>query len=241
MKANALRSGDILTSKAKARWVSPRADRLWRVLEGVMLYLRTMVVFLVLWYVVALWIANPVLLPTPIAVAKSFFALAVDGEMAMHLLASARRLVFSFVLAGLVGIPLGIVMGLNRLIYQLVDPVIELLRPISGIAWIPIGLFIFGVGEALPTAIMFYGAFFPMVINTVASVRSVDSSYVNAARTLGAGRAVVLRHVILPLRCPASLSAPGSRQVPAGCRWSPPNSSVLRQVSDLPWSGTASC
>ena len=56
----------------------------------------------------------------------------------MHFLASGRRLLFSFVLAGLIGIPLGIVMGLNRLTFQLFDPVIELLRPISGIAWIPL-------------------------------------------------------------------------------------------------------
>lgn len=216
MKANALRGSDIPAGKARSGRISPHAARLWSGLESVALYLRTMLVFLLVWYAAATWIGNPVLLPTPIAVAQSFVSLAADGEMAMHFLASARRLLFSFVIAGLVGIPLGTVMGLNRLTFQLFDPVIELLRPISGIAWIPLGLFIFGVGEALPTAIMFYGAFFPMVINTIASVRSVDPSYVDAARTLGADRAVVLRHVILPAALPGILV--GAR-LAAGAGW----------------------
>lgn len=216
MKANVLRGSDIPAGKARARRNSLYSARLWSGLESIALYLRTMIVFLVVWYGVALWIGNPVLLPTPIAVAKSFFQLAADGEMARNFLASARRLVFSFVLAGAIGIPLGLVMGLNRRTFQLFDPVIELLRPISGIAWIPLGLFIFGVGDALPTFIMFYGAFFPMVINTIISIRSVDASYINAARTLGADRSVVLRHVILPAALPGILV--GAR-LAAGAGW----------------------
>lgn len=76
-------------------------------------------------------------------------------------------------------------MGVNRTIFELVDPLIELLRPISGIAWIPLGMFVLGVGEALPTAIMFYGAFFLIVINSVVGVRLVDPGLVDAARVLG--------------------------------------------------------
>lgn len=83
-------------------------------LESAGLYLRTMLVFVLVWYGAATWIDNPVLLPTPIDVAGSFAELAAGGEMAMHFLASGKRLLFSFVLAGLIGIPLGIVMGLNR-------------------------------------------------------------------------------------------------------------------------------
>jgi len=107
-------------------------------------------------------------------------------------------------------------MGLSRNVFVMVDPLIELLRPISGIAWIPLGMFILGVGEALPTAIMFYGAFFPIVINTVVGVRSVNPGLVQAARVLGVGRAHIVRHVIWPAALPNILV--GAR-LGAGAGW----------------------
>jgi ABC-type nitrate/sulfonate/bicarbonate transport system permease component len=185
-------------------------------LAGLANYLRTMLVFSLVWHVAAHWVGNPLLLPYPLDVASSFLALLTSGEMMTHVLVSARRLAASFLIAGAIGIPLGFAMALNRLLFDLLDPVVELLRPISGIAWIPIGLFIFGVGDALPTAIMFYGAFFPIVINTIVSVRSVDQNYVNAARTLGADRLTILRHVILPAALPGILV--GAR-LGAGAGW----------------------
>lgn len=175
-----------------------------------------MLLFALAWHVAAYWVGNPLLLPYPLDVARSFVELFLSGEMMTHVIVSGHRLAVSFLLACLVGIPLGFAMALNRLIFDLIDPVVELLRPISGIAWIPIGLFIFGVGDALPTAIMFYGAFFPIVINTVVSVRSVDRNYINAAQTLGAGRLTILLHVILPAALPGILV--GAR-LGAGAGW----------------------
>ena len=150
-----------------------------------------MIVFLLVWQGASMWIGNPILLPTPVEVARSFAELAGSGELITNTAASLWRLVLSFVLAAVVAVPLGFAMGLNRTVFEMIDPTVELLRPISGIAWIPLGLFILGIGDALPTAIMFYGAFFPLLINTITSVRSVDRSYVNAARTLGVGEATV--------------------------------------------------
>jgi ABC-type nitrate/sulfonate/bicarbonate transport system permease component len=175
-----------------------------------------MVVFVLFWHLGAWWVGNPLLLPYPLDVGTSFIELLGSGEMLTHVQVSARRLAASFVAAGLIGIPLGFAMALNRLLFDLIDPVVELLRPISGIAWIPIGLFIFGVGDTLPTAIMFYGAFFPIVINTIVAVRSVDRNYVSAAKTLGAGRMTILRHVILPAALPGILV--GAR-LGAGAGW----------------------
>jgi ABC-type nitrate/sulfonate/bicarbonate transport system permease component len=124
--------------------------------------------------------------------------------------------VLSFALAAIVAVPLGFAMGLNRTIFEMIDPTVELLRPISGIAWIPLGLFILGIGDALPTAIMFYGAFFPLLMNTIAAVSSVERSYLNAARTLGVGRTTVLMQVILPAALPGILV--GAR-LAAGAGW----------------------
>ena len=75
-------------------------------------------------------------------------------------------------------------------------------RPISGIAWIPLGLFIFGIGDTLPVFIMVYVAFFPLLLNTVAGVRQVDGKLVAAARTMGVSRPAMLRHVIVPAALP---------------------------------------
>jgi ABC-type nitrate/sulfonate/bicarbonate transport system permease component len=175
-----------------------------------------MIAFLVVWHIGAWWVGNPLLLPYPLDVGASFIELLRSGEMLTHVLVSARRLAVSFLIACLIGIPLGFAMAMNRLLHDLVDPLVELLRPISGIAWIPIGLFIFGVGDTLPTAIMFYGAFFPIVINTIVAVRSVDPNYLNAAKTLGAGRLTILGHVILPAALPGILV--GAR-LGAGAGW----------------------
>ena len=92
-------------------------------------------------------------------------------------------MLISLTLASLLAIPLGFWMGMSRLTENLVDPLIEGLRPISGIAWIPLALFIFGIGNALPVFIMTYAAFFPILLGTVAGVRGVDRRLMDAART----------------------------------------------------------
>ena len=193
-----------------------KAGRAWSMAADIVVYLRTMAVFLLVWQAAALWIGNPILLPTPVDVGRSFLELAGSGEMATNIVVSVTRLVVSFLLAAVVAVPLGFAMGLNRTLFEMVDPTVELLRPISGIAWIPLGLFILGIGDALPTAIMFYGAFFPLLINTITAVRSVDRSYLNAARTLGVGRATLLMQVIAPAALPGILV--GAR-LAAGAGW----------------------
>jgi ABC-type nitrate/sulfonate/bicarbonate transport system permease component len=179
-------------------------------------YLRTMSLFLVVWHFASLSLANPVLLPSPLLVATSFYQLAIDGELVENAVVSLRRLAISFSLAGLIGIPLGLVMGVSRLAHDLADPVIEILRPISGIAWIPLGMFILGVGDELPVAIMFYGALFPFVLNTLAGVRSMDHRLVLAAQTLGLARWTILREVVVPAAIPNILV--GAR-LAAGAAW----------------------
>ncbi|MFC7396229.1 ABC transporter permease [Chelatococcus sp. GCM10030263] len=199
-----------------AYWPTPLAARLYASVAGVLVYLRAMAVFLVVWHLASLWIGNPILLPSPLDAARALVDLTLQGEVFSNVAASLTRLGASFALAVLLGVPLGFAMGLSRAVFEMVDPLIELLRPISGIAWIPLGMFILGVGEALPTAIMFYGAFFPIVINTVVGVRSVNPSLVQAARVLGVGHAQIVRHVVWPAALPNILV--GAR-LGAGAGW----------------------
>lgn len=188
----------------------------WRQLLSALVYLRAMAVVVLVWQVFYLRVDNTALLPSPREVADNFVRLAADGELLDHTLISLRRLAIGFGLASVLAIPLGILMGFSRLAEELIDPVIELLRPISGIAWIPLALFIFGIGDRLPIFIMFYGSFFPFVLNTVAGVRTVDPVLVRAAQSMGMTRWVIVRHVVLPSALPSILV--GAR-LGAGAAW----------------------
>lgn len=200
--------------EAAIRSPSPLALRLIGAGADALVYVRTLAVFALIWHGAALWISNPVLLPTPVEVGRAFLEL--GSEIPENAGVSLVRLALSFSLALAVGVPLGFAMGLNRAVFEILDLAIELLRPVSGIAWIPLGLFLLGVGEELPTAIMFYGAFFPIVINTIVGVRSVNPSLVQAARVLGVGRAAIVRHVVWPAALPNVLV--GAR-LGAGSAW----------------------
>ncbi len=183
---------------------------------GAFLYLRSILALLGIWYLVSLWVGNHVILPTPLAVAQQLVALLRNGEIAQNAAISLWRLAVSYLIAGCLGIGLGIVMGLSPLLDDLLDPIVELLRPISGIAWIPLALFIFGIGDTLPIFIMAYVALFPFLLNTIAGVRSTDRTLLRAAQTMGVGRGTILRHVVLPSALPHILT--GAR-IAGGSVW----------------------
>lgn len=164
---------------------------------------RSLTVFVLLWWALAAWKDNPIQLPDPARVGWALLDLAREGELADHASVSIARLLLSLALALLLAVPLGLAMGLNRRLEAWADPAVEFLRPISGIAWIPLALFIFGVGNALPVFIMTYVAFFPLLLNTVAGVRSVDRRLLDAARTMGLTPRATLRHVVLPAALPS--------------------------------------
>ena len=164
--------------------------------------LRSFAVFIALWYAFSVWNASPLQLPSPLRVVNALANLVTSGEVLEHALISTSRLAVALVVATLLAVPLGFLMGLSSKAHTYIDPLVELLRPISGIAWIPLGLFIFGVGDTLPVFIMVYVAFFPILLNTIAGVRQVDRKLVAAARTMGINRGAMLRHVIVPAALP---------------------------------------
>jgi ABC-type nitrate/sulfonate/bicarbonate transport system permease component len=170
-------------------------------------YVRTMAVFIAFWWALSAWTSNLALLPSPFAVIEAFVDLVRDLELFMHAGISLGRMLISLALASLLAVPLGLVMGLSRALDEIIDPVVELLRPISGIAWIPLALFIFGIGNALPVFIMTYAAFFPILLGTVAGVRGVDRGLINAARTMGVPRRTIVTRVVLPAALPSLLVA----------------------------------
>jgi ABC-type nitrate/sulfonate/bicarbonate transport system permease component len=178
-----------------------------RPLPGALVYLRTMLLFASAWAAIAAWKGNPILLPSPLAVLEAAAGLARDLELFEHAGVSLTRMVVSIAIACALAIPVGLAMGMHRRFERIVDPTFEMLRPISGIAWIPLALFIFGIGNALPVFIMTYAAFFPILLGTVAAVRGVDRRLVDAARTMGVPQRTIVTRVIIPAALPGLLVA----------------------------------
>jgi ABC-type nitrate/sulfonate/bicarbonate transport system permease component len=174
---------------------------------GAWIYLRTMAVFALVWAGIAWWTDNGVLLPSPLAVAQAAFDLAKSLELFEHAAISLGRMIVSIGIASALAIPLGLAMGLSTRFERIVDPMIEILRPISGIAWIPLALFIFGIGNTLPVFIMTYAAFFPIVVGTVGGVRAVDRRLIDAARTMGVPPRAIVTRVVIPAALPSLLVA----------------------------------
>lgn len=165
--------------------------------------IRAFLIVMTVWTALALLNGNPIQLPTPLAVFDALKTLALDGELFENVAISSVRLGISLLVAVALAIPLGFWMGLSRTAADYIDPVVEVLRPISGIAWIPLALFIFGVGDVLPVFIMGYVAFFPLLLNTMAGVRATDRRLIEAARTMGLSRSAIVRRVILPASLPS--------------------------------------
>ncbi len=165
-------------------------------------YFRTMGIVLLVWWAVSVWLKRPYLLPEPLAVGTEAFNLAASGELFDALVVSAERLLIAYLLAVAVGVPLGIAMGRIWFVNYLFDWLIEVLRPISGIAWIPILLVIFGISNAIPISIIFIAAIFPVILNAQAGARTVDPNLLGAAEVLGAGQLRKLFQVILPAALP---------------------------------------
>ena len=116
---------------------------------------------------------------------------------------SARRVAEGFLLAAAAAIPLGVFIGWNRLVAGLVDPSIQVLRPIPITAWLPFSIVVFGIYDASALFLIGLGAFYPIVVNTTHGVRDTSRLLIRAARMLGAGEATILFKVVLPSALPS--------------------------------------
>jgi ABC-type nitrate/sulfonate/bicarbonate transport system permease component len=150
---------------------------------------------------------NPVLLPTPLEVGQVALDLAASGDLASHFLTSLGRVVQGFGLAAVAALGLGVLVGLCVPLRFMIEPVIEFVRPIPPLAFLPMFLVWFGLGEASKVAFIGYTTFFPMFIAIAASVLRIDVVLLRAAASLGASRADLVRRVMLPAALPGIVVA----------------------------------
>jgi NitT/TauT family transport system permease protein len=129
-----------------------------------------------------------------------------SGEMPGDMLASLTRVLVGFGIGTALAIPLGLLLGTSRIAYRLGHPLLEILRPIPPIAYVPLAIVWFGLGNPPAFFLISLGAFFPVLVSTIAGVRNVDSIYLRAARNLGAGGTTLFTRVILPAAAPQILT-----------------------------------
>ena len=183
-----------------------RRERRRRTLRGAI----GIAVLLAVWQAMSVAYDLQLILPPPLAVARTIvdtLTLNTDrwlygANIYQHLAASFVRAVSGFAIASAFAIPLGLLVGRFRSVREYIDPVIRSLYPIPGIAWIPLAILWFGLGNTAVIFVVFIAEFFPLYFNTEAGSRNINPILIDAARCFGARRFTLLRRVILPASLP---------------------------------------
>lgn len=159
----------------------------------------TFILFLLIWQLV-IWVGHypPVLLPGPVQVGQSIWHFIITGEIFVHLGISLYRFITGFIIAVVLAIPLGFLLGRSQAFFRAIEPLLQLLRPISPIAWSPFIVLWFGIGNAPAIVIIFIAAFFPIVFNTIKGVGTIDSHYLKIAENLNLTGWSLYQNIIFP-------------------------------------------
>lgn len=170
-----------------------------------------LVMLFVWWLVTALGLVKPLFVPAPQLVVQKFFQIWREGftntAFLEHILISTARVFGAFLLACIIGLPLGLAMGMSPLIRGIFDPPIEFYRPIPPLAYLPLMIIWFGIGETSKVLLIFLSVFAPVVLGARSGVKSAAIEQIHAAYSFGATRWQVMRHVILPSAMPEILTA----------------------------------
>lgn len=168
-------------------------------IKQALLYFGLSIFLLIAWQVSS-WIGwlNPVTLPPLAKVLRAFGELLYSGILLKHILVSIIRVLEGFGLAAILGIGLGVAIGLSRTLDKMTDLLIQLLKPIPPIAWIPLAIIWFGIGEASKIYIIFLGAFFPVLVSVIDGIRRIDTKLIELAKILEVPRRRFVTELILP-------------------------------------------
>jgi len=142
------------------------------------------------------------LLPPPSAVLSSLIDMVRSGYLLGNVSISILRVVAGFLIAVVIAVPLGISMALSPNIHSFTNPIVRLLSPIPGVAWVPIAILWFGLGDEAAIFIIAIGSIFPILLNTIQGVHDTDKRLIDSARTMGATRLQVVHRVMLPRLAP---------------------------------------
>lgn len=198
----------LINEKAARRKWPPR----WPLSRQLTLSLATLLILLAVWWAVTrLQLIAPLFLPAPQQVWHQLLTIAspigfMDATLWQHLAASLTRMVIALLAAVVIGVPIGILMGLNDTLRGILDPLIELYRPVPPLAYLPLMVIWFGIGETSKILLIYLAIFAPVTMSALAGVKSARQVRLRAARSLGASRWQVLWLVVLPGALPEILT-----------------------------------
>ncbi|MCQ7057858.1 taurine ABC transporter permease TauC [Escherichia coli] len=209
----------VINDKPRQRALSWR----WPFSRQITLSLGTLTVILAIWWTVAaLQLISPLFLPSPGLVLQKLITIAgpqgfMDATLWQHLAASLTRIVIALLAAVLLGVPVGIAMGQSPTVRGILDPIIELYRPVPPLAYLPLMVIWFGIGETSKILLIYLAIFAPVAMSALAGVKSAQQVRIRAAQSLGASRIQVLWFVILPGALPEILTG---LRIGLGVGWS---------------------
>src|SRR5438876_175755 len=169
--------------------------------EAIVLPLMVASGFVLTWHFAVKWSGSDIF-PTPPQVVAGMLELLRNGLLFKYIVASLFRVSAGFLLALVVGIPFGLLLGWFGRAFHAFNPAIQVLRPISPIAWIPVAILWFGVSDLAPIFLIFLASVFPITVSAIAAVQNMQSVYLRAARNFGLGQLQLFRQVILPATLP---------------------------------------
>jgi len=146
------------------------------------------------------------LFPKPLDVAAGIVELGRKGLLHKYIVASLFRVTIGFGLAVVIGVPAGLLLGWSTRLFYAFNPLIQVFRPISPIAWIPVAILWFGVDDRAPIFLIFLASVFPITVSAIAAVQNIQQNYIRAARNFGLGRLELFRRVIFPATLPQVLT-----------------------------------
>lgn len=199
--------GDLQTKRIEAKKAELKGIRRDK-LQLLLLSICSVLVLLAIWQaLVSFQLVNTRFLESPITVIKTVIQKVTvkkpdGGYLYQHILASAKVVWLGFAVGAVVGIPLGLFMGWYKLFDRIIRPLFEIVRPIPALAWIPIVLLFLGIGVKARAAIIFFGSFVGIVLNTYTGIRSTNQTLINVAKTCGASNFEVFYRVGIPSAMP---------------------------------------
>src|ERR1700704_2867692 len=164
------------------------------------------VVLLALWQLSAMYLVRSPTWPPVTRIFESWWINVADGTLIKHLLATLWRQMLGYGLAAVLGIAMGLAMGYFRVLYNLFEPLVEVLRPIPGPSYLPVLVLFVGIGHEMKVVLILLASFFPILLNTYSGVRSIDRVQFDTARTLGLTTLQTFRELVLPAASPQILT-----------------------------------
>ncbi|CEN23920.1 ABC transporter permease [[Clostridium] sordellii] len=165
-----------------------------------------LVIIIGIWQISAQKIGSSLLLPMPMDVFKGFITCITDPEIVKNVIITLQRVLKGFMYALIFGLPLGLIMGFSSSCEKLFSPLVDSARQVPIMAWVPLTIVWFGIGDGPTIFLIAFAGVFPIILNTIQGVRSISKDYYNAAKSMGASPFTIFTNVMLPAALPDILT-----------------------------------